>query len=299
MNINQLETFIYVVQLKSIHKAAKALFLSQPTVTARIKMLESELNTELFARQGRGLLLTERGKEFIPYAESIIKTLEDGKKMMKKRDEKKEIVIGANALTSQYFIPFALPLWKELNPLLHIKFISASNDELYKKLVRKKVDLAFMSAMTNDGLQKLKMIDNSVRLVVYPNHPLQNEKTISVNQLAEEALVFYECGAYDWKRILKLFEVGKVEPWIEFQVNHLEVAKSIIKNRYAIGFLPYLSVKEELESGELIEIDVTHLIQIEQHVFLTYENPGITGSLIWKQIEDSVKLFNLVKESHS
>ena len=43
-------------------------------------MLESELNTELFARQDRGLLLTEHGKELIPYAESIIKTLEDGKK---------------------------------------------------------------------------------------------------------------------------------------------------------------------------------------------------------------------------
>ena len=74
--------------------------------------------------------------------------------MMKARDERKEIVIGAKALASQYFIPFALPLWKGLNPLLHIKFISASNDELYKMLVRKKVDLAFMNAMTNEGLQK-------------------------------------------------------------------------------------------------------------------------------------------------
>ena len=74
MNIDHLEAFMYVVHLKSIHKAANALFLSQPTVTARIKTLERELSTELFTREGRGLILTEQGRAFIPFAEQIIQT---------------------------------------------------------------------------------------------------------------------------------------------------------------------------------------------------------------------------------
>ncbi|SCX52632.1 LysR family transcriptional regulator [Lysinibacillus fusiformis] len=48
MNIDHIEAFLYVVHYKSTHKAASALFLSQPTVTARIKSLERELGVELF-----------------------------------------------------------------------------------------------------------------------------------------------------------------------------------------------------------------------------------------------------------
>ncbi|TQR05721.1 LysR family transcriptional regulator [Psychrobacillus soli] len=291
MNIDHLEAFMYVVQLKSIHKAADALFLSQPTVTARIKTLERDLNTELFARQGRGLLLTEHGREFIPYAEQIIQSYKEGKKIMKERDEQEEVIIGANIITSQYFIPFALPLWKRGNPQLRFKFISAPNELLIEKLLQKQVDLAFIKDTTNDGLQKQQLLDNSVRLVVYPDHPLQYEENITANRLAEEPMVFFECGAFDWNRIHKLFEVGKVEPRIEFQVDHLEVAKSIIKSRCAIGFLPYLCIKNELASGELFEIDVAHLIQIKQHVFLTYTNQEVTKWRLWKDIEETVKKF--------
>ncbi|SER99782.1 LysR family transcriptional regulator [Psychrobacillus sp. OK032] len=291
MNIDHLEAFMYVVQLKSIHKAADALFLSQPTVTARIKTLERELNTELFARRGRGLLLTEHGREFIPYAEQIIQTYKEGKKIMKKRDEREEVIIGANIITSQYFIPFALPLWKQANPQLSFKFISAPNDVLIEKLLQKQVDIAFIKDTTNDGLQKQQLLDNSVRLVVYPDHPLQYEETITANRLSEEPMVFFECGAFDWNRIHKLFEVGKVEPRIEFQVDHLEVAKSIIKNRCAIGFLPYLCIKNELTSGELIEIDVAHLIEIKQHVFLTFASQEVTKWHLWEDIKQSVESF--------
>lgn len=293
MNIDHLEAFMYVVQLKSIHKAADALFLSQPTVTARIKTLERELNTELFARHGRGLSLTEHGREFIPYAEQIIQTYKEGKKVMRERNEQEEVIIGANIITSQYFIPFALPLWKQANPQLRFKFISAPNDVLIEKLLQKQVDIAFIKDTTIENLQKQQLLDNSVRLVVYPDHPLRYEENITANRLVEEPMVFFECGAFDWNRIHKLFEVGKLEPRIEFQVDHLEVAKSIIKNRCAIGFLPYLCIKNELASGELIEIDVAHLIQIKQHVFLTYANQDVTKWQLWKDINQSVASFQL------
>ena len=291
MNIDHLEAFMYVVHLKSIHKAANALFLSQPTVTARIKTLERELSTELFTREGRGLLLTEQGKAFIPYAEKIIQTYKEGKKQMKGRNEQEEIIIGANVITSQYFIPFALPFWKKRNPDIHFKFVSGTNDMLLEKILNRQVDIAFIRNLSHDDLQTCEVLDNSVKLIVYPGHPLLLLQNITVSVLVEEPLVFFECGAFDWNRVHKLFEVEKVEPKIEFQVDHLEVAKSIIKSQCAIGFLPYLCVKKELENGELMEVDVSHLIQIKQHVLLACMQDDIVRSSIWLDIEASIKAF--------
>lgn len=291
MNIDHLEAFMYVVHLKSIHKAASALFLSQPTVTARIKTLERELNTELFTREGRGLLLTEQGRAFIPFAEQIIQTYKEGKKQMKERNEQEEIVIGANVVTSQYFIPYVLPQWKKSNPDVHFKFVSGTNDLLLEKLLHKQVDLAFIRNLSHDNLHTQEALDNSVKLVVYPGHALLEQQNITVSRLAEEPLVFFECGAFDWNRVHKLFEVEKVEPKIEFQVDHLEVAKSIIKSQCAIGFLPYLCIKKELENGELLEVDVSHLIQIKQHILLAYTKEDVVISPIWEEIQSSLKAF--------
>lgn len=80
MNIENIESFLYVVEYQSIHKAANALFLTQPTVSARIKSLEDSLDTTLFNRVGRSLTLTEKGIEFIPYAKTIVNSYYESKK---------------------------------------------------------------------------------------------------------------------------------------------------------------------------------------------------------------------------
>lgn len=290
MNIDNLEAFMYVVHLKSIHKASKALFLSQPTVTARIKSLERELNTELFIRQGRNLVLTSQGKEFIPYAQQILKTLREGKRQLKQHSTQNEITIGANVITSQYFIPHALTYWKKSHPNLRVKFTATTNDELITKLLNHQVDFAFMRSIRNEGIYQEPVLDNSVRLIVYPNHPFIQKQNVTVKEMAQESIVFFECGAFDWDLIYKLFEVEEIEPNIEFKVDHLEIAKSLIINKQSIGFLPYLCVKEELEKGELFEVDTTHLLQIKQNVYLSYvEND--TVNLLRSSIEESVKQF--------
>lgn len=293
MNINHLETFVSVVKFKSIHKAADILFLAQPTVSARIKTLEKELNTILFARSGRGLLLTEQGREFLPYAEQIIQMVEEGKKQMKERDDQKLIVIGADPVTSQYFIPFALPLWKRSNPRLRFKFVSEANEVLIEKVLRNKIDVAFINDMASSEIKKQQILDNPFKLVARSNHPLQSEKKVTIHRLGEEPMLLYDAIDSELNHLRKLFEVEKVEPRIEFQGNHLEVSKSIIKEGHAIGFLPYLCVKEELRNGSLIEIDITHLIQIKSHVFLSYVNPEVSKWGLLEGIEESVKLFNL------
>lgn len=291
MNIDNIEAFMYVVHFNSIHKAADAMFLSQPTVSARIKTLESELDSVLFERQGRGIVLTEQGKAFIPFADQIIRTLHQGKKQLKKGSKKEEITIGANIITSQYFIPFALPLWKKENPNLRFKFISASNATLVDKLLQKQVDIAFMKDVTHSSLQNNKILDNSIRLVVYPGHPFQSQTNLQAEQLAMEPLVFFECGAFDWNQVHKIFEVSHVEPRIEFQVDHLEVAKSLIFSESCIGFLPYLCIKKELEQGTLVEVDVSHLIKIKQHIYLTYLKLGVEPPLLMNEVLLSVQEF--------
>ena len=64
MNIENIEAFVYINHYGSFNKAAEVLFLSQPSVTARIQSLERELGCKLFDRLGKQIVLTDEGRKF-------------------------------------------------------------------------------------------------------------------------------------------------------------------------------------------------------------------------------------------
>ena len=72
MELAQLEAFLQVAHHRSFSRAAEALFLTQPSVTARIQSLEREIGERLFERTGRSVTLTDAGHAFIPHAQRAL-----------------------------------------------------------------------------------------------------------------------------------------------------------------------------------------------------------------------------------
>src|SRR5258708_12270061 len=75
MNTDQLKLFLAIARHRSLSRAAAELELGQATVSERLKALESEVGTALFARQGRGVSLSPAGEAFMPYAERALDVL--------------------------------------------------------------------------------------------------------------------------------------------------------------------------------------------------------------------------------
>jgi DNA-binding transcriptional LysR family regulator len=109
--------------------------------------------------------------------------------------------------------------------------------------------------------------------------------------LAKEPLIFFEYDAFDWSRIHTIFEASQLEPRIEFHVDNLEVAKSLILNGNGIGFLPRLSIKKELEEARLHEVDVSHIIKVKQSIYLTQSSSEIDQQFIRDDILLSIEKF--------
>ena len=78
LDIKWLKTFILAAKYGNFRKASEDLFLTQPAVTKHIKRLENHVSIELFERTGKHVVLTPAGYKFLPYAEEIVKTYEEG-----------------------------------------------------------------------------------------------------------------------------------------------------------------------------------------------------------------------------
>lgn len=79
MSLEQIHTVVAVAETGSLRRAAERLFTTQPPLTRRLASLEAELDTRLFWRTPRGMVLTEAGARFLPHARRILASLEDAR----------------------------------------------------------------------------------------------------------------------------------------------------------------------------------------------------------------------------
>lgn len=257
MNIENIEAFVYVVHYGSFNKAAEALFLSQPSVSARIQSLERELDCKVFDRQGKHVHITDEGKRFLPYAQQLLLTYQKGKlQLSRKISLPEELRIGCTISVANYVMPELLSELRRTFADTHYKFVTGPTDEIVAKVLNKEVDIGFVRRVQHPNLQSVKLYEDPIRLYVYDGHPFLRQSHFAVEEIAGQPLVFFECGALDWLRIHRIFEHLDRPPNIQFQTDNSEMAKKLVMKKAGIAFLPGLTVRQEVEEGKLFPVYV-------------------------------------------
>ena len=107
MNLKQLEAFVEVAQSGSFSKAAKKLFLTQPTISAHIASLEKELDTRVFVRNTKEVSLSPEGQKLYTYARQILDLTEKIREEFGRHDEEEQkcVTIAASTIPAEYLLP--------------------------------------------------------------------------------------------------------------------------------------------------------------------------------------------------
>lgn len=256
MNIENIEAFVHVLHYGSFNKAAEALFLSQPSVTARIQSLERELDCQLFDRVGKQVLLTYKGKLFRPYAEQLLDTYRKGKQQVRQTQAaKEELKIGCTVSAAQYVLPLVLPAFRRRHPSLRIKLTTGTTEEIGARVLAREFDVGFVRKFNHPGLSTAVLYDDPIKLYVHRDHPLAASPAPRIEDLSREPLLFFECGALDWLRIHRVFESLDLLPNLIVQTDNLESAKKLLLQQEGICFLPGLSVRREEKEGLLVPVE--------------------------------------------
>ncbi|MEJ8545098.1 LysR family transcriptional regulator [Brevibacillus borstelensis] len=263
MNIENLEAFVYVIHFNSFNKAADALFLSQPSITARIQSLERELDTRLFHREGRNFTLTEKGRQFLPYAQQILQSFQKGKQQLQSNNsEMKEIRIGCTASVSHYMIPEIFPVLRKKYPELKIKLVTGPSEAILQKVTENEIDLGLVRNLTHPRVDSVPFYEDPIRLFVHPGHPLWEKDSVSMEEAGNHSLVFFECGSLDWIKLHRLFEALSRLPAIDLYIDNIESAKKCICKGLGIGFLPELCARREVREKRLYPIEIPALASL-------------------------------------
>ena len=227
MTLTQLQYAITIAGAGSMNEAARALFLSQPSLSSAMKELEEEIGVRLFLRTNRGIALTPVGEEFIGYARQVVEQYS----LMESRYIKKEKIKKKFSVSMQHYT-FAVKAFiemvkqfgmdeyefavyetktyevienvKDFKSELGILYLNAFNEKVLKKI------------FSEYNLEFHEILKCGIYVYMWKGHPLAKRKEVTLDELDEYPCLSFEQGknnsfyfaeevlsAYEYKRLIK------------------------------------------------------------------------------------------------
>ena len=153
MNLKQLESFTLIIESRSFSQAAKKLFLTQPTISSHISLLEKELNTQLLIRTTKDVHPTEDGKKLYVYAKQILNVQNTIFQEFNVKSEGSNLLtLGASTIPEQYILPEVLPKYIRKNKS-ELKILQGDSSEVINQIINKEVEVGLVGTeMENSSL---------------------------------------------------------------------------------------------------------------------------------------------------
>jgi len=257
--VHQLTVFRTVAQHLSYTRAAETLYLSQPAVAQQVKSLEQMLGLRLFARRGRGIVLTPAGQEFLSHAERFLTLLAETTPVVHEIHTlgRGSVVIGASISAGTYVVPPLLGAFHARYPGVHITLMVAHRRSIEEDLLTHKIDLGVMSFIERRERFVVELLrPYELLMVASPFHRLAGCSAISLHDLQEETLLMREPESVTRLATELHFAQAGVPIPASLELGNIEATKEGVAAELGIAVLPRESVALELASGDLVVLGV-------------------------------------------
>ena len=180
--LQQLQILKAVATEKNLTKAAKLVYLSQPSLSKQLKKLERNLDMLLIHRKNSTISLTENGKIFLQYSERILALCEESCRALidLKNGERGTLRIGTSKTVGTYFLPRILTLFPQNSPKINFKVQINTLRTISKNILNQNIDIAIVDGEIPDSLNKnLKIehfVEDEFRLIIPKSHPFSRKK---------------------------------------------------------------------------------------------------------------------------
>jgi DNA-binding transcriptional LysR family regulator len=266
LELAQLEAFLQVAHHRSFSRAAEALFLTQPSVTARIQSLEREIGERLFERTGRSVTLTDAGYAFMPHAQRAMTAVQEGTDAIEavRHGDVGSIRIGSSASIATYILPPILKRFKDERPRVHIHLSTGTSEDIIEELISGEVNLAFCRLTQHPEIDSLHLYNDDLALIVPPNHPFAAKGKVSMAEAGKEPFLFFERSSSYHTLMYSTFLRLGIVPESVMELDSMETTKHMVEAGLGIAVLPVVSVKREVDTGQLIRVDIREFEQPAQ-----------------------------------
>lgn len=208
MTLTQLRYVVAVAGERSMNEAAKKLFISQPSLSAAVRELESEIGIEIFRRTGRGIMLTPEGEEFIGYARQVTEQCQ----LIETKYVQKENIRRKFGVSMQHYT-FAVNAFVEMVKQFGMEKyeFAVRETKTYEviedvKNFKSEIGILYLNEFNSKVLNKLfaeydlefqEILRCSIYVYLWKGHPLAKKQEIALEELEDYPCLSFEQGNYN------------------------------------------------------------------------------------------------------
>ncbi len=259
MDLGQLEAFVQVASQHSFSRAAEALFLTQPSVTARIQALERDLGERLFERSGRGIRLTEVGECFLPHAERVLQALNTGRDAIDslRNLHSGSLVLASATTVSTYVLPGLLKTFRARYPRIEVSVRTGRSEQVLQMMLQDEAQVGLVRAVYHQDIETKGLIEDELVLVANADHELVGRGSVTVEQLGDHPFIFFDRNSSYYSLAQGIFRQHGVVPRTQMELDSMEATKKMVEEGLGIAMLPKVALERELKE------DILRVVEIE------------------------------------
>lgn len=195
MNLNQLRNFKKLAELENYSRAAKELYISQPSLTNEVKKLEKELGYQLFQRIGRGVKLTKYGQELYAVVSETLNVLDFGLNRINQKFENDMDIMEIACIPTAVgtYLPKELATYKnQFSDKVNFKIYSKLTQDIVSGVKNGLYDLGISSKLdTYDSLTYIPLYKEPFIVILPEQHPLAKRQQLNVSDLISYTIHTY------------------------------------------------------------------------------------------------------------
>lgn len=248
--IHQLQIFLEVVKHKSVTKASKELFMTQPAVSIQLKKFQDQFSVPLTEVIGRQLHVTDFGIEVAVMAKRVLNEVQEIKFKTK---EYETGLTGSlkisSASTGKYVMPYFLSDFLNKNPGIDLKLDVTNKTKVIESLKANEIDFALVSIIPDEmNFEEEKLVEN--RLYLIGNNPRFDKN---------KALIFREPGSATRHEMEQIFKAKNLNKRKSMELTSNEAVKQAVIAGLGYSVLPVIGIKNELKNKDLYILEMDKL----------------------------------------
>lgn len=255
----QLEVFLRVTEHSSVTRAAESLMTAQPAVSAQLRALERAVGVRLFDRVGRTVVLNQAGMEFRVEAERMLAGIAELKAHAEDLHSLRRgtVTVAASTTAGNYVAPRFLGSFRRSFPGVSVRLHVSNRLAVQQMLLARKVDLAVMGAVDEDGhFEVAPFLSNSLIVVAPPGHALVRAHSIPLSALSREEFLVREPGSGTRVDTEEVFGQAGLRRRVSLELGSTGAIKEAVMAGLGLAILPQQSLELELAAGELAILNV-------------------------------------------
>jgi DNA-binding transcriptional LysR family regulator len=258
VELRQLRVFAAVASAGTHTRAARALGISQSTVSETLSALERTLGVSLFRKAAKGMALTASGEILLAYARrmSVLTGELVGALAGASSDVKATLVVSAVESVGAYVLPSRLAALRARWPGVRVEVLTGSCEEIRDRVARGESDVGLVLEPETGPERGAVLAKARLLILGAPAHPLAR-RGATPDQLRPFEFYMSDAAGNYHQALRQLFDRADVQPPRIQAIGTIEgVKRAILAGGTALGLLPEHAVEPELRDGVLAEVRV-------------------------------------------